>query len=117
MNYTIGVQNFAPLMDLQIETGPAGGDTESSVSVPKTPRKRASVVAQLLRVGREVVAVVPSDVGVDAAALAPPLVAVGSQAGETDGGDICPYLPNRWLPAVTAGRGKVGGGVYLAWMF
>lgn len=39
MNYTIGVQNLAPLMDLQIlcvEKGPAGGDIESSVSVPKT---------------------------------------------------------------------------------
>lgn len=49
-------------------------------------------MAQILCVGREVVAVVPSDVGVDAAALAPPLVAVGSQTGETDGGDVCPHL-------------------------
>lgn len=42
-----------------------------------------SVMAELLWRRREVVTVVPSDVGTDAAALAPPLVAVGSQTGES----------------------------------
>lgn len=64
-------------------------------------------MTQLLRVWREV-AVFPFDVGVDAAALAPPLVAVGNQTGETDEGDVCPHL--FYMMAV-------GRGVYLAWMF
>lgn len=42
-----------------------------------------SVIAELLWRRREVVTVVSSDVGTDAAALAPPLVAVSSQTGET----------------------------------
>lgn len=46
-------------------------------------------MAHLLRVRREARAVVPANVGVDAAALAPPLVAVGSQTGQIDQGDIC----------------------------
>lgn len=58
------------------------------------------------------VAVVPFDVGVDAAALAPPLVAVGSQTGETDEGDVCPHLL-----CMMASRCNGWGGGYLAWMF
>ena len=43
-----------------------------------------SVMAELVRRRRrEVVAVVASDVGTDAAALAPPFVTVGSQTGES----------------------------------
>lgn len=73
--------------------------------------QRGSVMAQLLRVWREVVAVVPFDVGVDAAALAPPLVVVGGQTRETEGGDVCPHLFH-----MRASRCD-GKGVYLAWMF
>lgn len=40
-------------------------------------------MAELLWRRREVVTVVPSDVGADAAALAPPLVTVSSQTGES----------------------------------
>lgn len=43
-----------------------------------------SVMAELLWRRREVVTVVPSDVGTNAAALAPPLVAVSSQTAETN---------------------------------
>lgn len=68
-------------------------------------------MAHLLRVRREARAVVPADVGVDAAALAAPLVAVGRQTGQTDGGDICPH------PSYTVAPRSNGGGGYLAWMF
>lgn len=53
--------------------------------------QQESVMAQLLRVRREV-AVVPFDVGGDPAALAPPLVAVGNKTGEMVEGDVCPHL-------------------------
>ena len=46
--------------------------------------KLLSVMAELLWRRGEVVTVVPSDVGTDAAALAPPLVAVSSQTAETN---------------------------------
>lgn len=71
---------------------------------------------QLLRVWGEVVAVVPSDVGVDAAALASPPVAVGSQTGETGEGDVCPHLLCLMASRCNGGGGR-GGVVYLAWMF
>lgn len=54
--------------------------------------QRESLMARLLRPRGEVVAVVPSDVDADPAALAPPLVGVGSQTGGTDEGDVCPRL-------------------------
>lgn len=41
--------------------------------------QQESVVAQLLWVRREVIAVIPADVCINAAALAPPLIAVSSQ--------------------------------------
>ena len=67
------------------------------------------VTAQLLR-GRRVAELtfVLFNVGVDAAALAPPLIAVGSQTGEMDKGDVCPRLARRRL--------VVMAGAYLAWM-
>lgn len=43
-----------------------------------------SVMAELLWRRREVVTLVPSDVGTDAAALAPPLITVSSQTGESN---------------------------------
>lgn len=67
-------------------------------------------MAQLLRVRREV-AVVPFDVGGDPAALAPPLVAVGNQTGETVEGDVCPHLfymmASHCDPGEAGGRGGV----------
>lgn len=119
MNYTVGVQRSAPFVDqrgkfvssLDSKWVKQGGDVGSSVSVLKTDcanmtKKNSvkgqweSVMAQLLRPRGEVVAVVPSDVDVDAAALAPPLVGVGSQTGGTDEGDVCPRL---WCLAVMWG--------------
>lgn len=53
-------------------------------SVSRSHRELQSVMAELLWRRREVVSVVSSDVGTNAAALAPPLVAVSSQTGETN---------------------------------
>lgn len=127
MNYTTGVQNLAPLIDLQIfwiENGSSRGATLSPVCLfPKDGlRKRQendvkgqqeSVMAQLLRVRREV-AVVPFDVRGDPAALAPPLITVGNQTGETVEGDVCPHL--FYMMAFHCDPGGGWGG-YLAWMF
>lgn len=65
-------------------------------------------MAQLLRVRREV-AVVPFDVGGDSAALAPPLVAVGNQTGETVEGDVCPHLLYMMASHCDPGGGGGGG--------
>ncbi len=49
--------------------------------VSRSHRELRSIMAELLWRRGEVVTVVPSDVGADAAALAPPLVAVCGQTG------------------------------------
>lgn len=53
-------------------------------SLSRSHHELQSVMAELLWRSGGVVTVVPSDVGINAAALAPPLVAVSSQTGETN---------------------------------
>lgn len=66
-------------------------------------------MAELLWGQRQVEAVVPAHVGADAAALAPPLVAVGGQAAGAQ--KRCIMLAS--VLCLDGGSGVV----YLAWMF
>lgn len=63
-------------------SAPCASETQrlcKNIQIKSVSCELLSVMAELLWRRREVVAVVSSDVGTDAAALAPPLVAVSSQ--------------------------------------
>lgn len=84
-----GIQAHVPLP--RRETVQKYTNKNTMPQVSRSHRELQSVMAELLWRRREVVTVVLSDVGADAAALAPPLVAVSSQTGETN---ICYITPD-----------------------